>query len=127
MSRQLARSLWKIYSGQIKLFKYGEEILPGITAVDARGHTPGHTAFDIVSGNEKMTIGGDVMHIYQVQLQKPQRSTIYDMDMKKAAETRTRLLQRASEEKSIFGGMHFPLVSPVLKRADGGFMMREPR
>lgn len=126
-SRQLARKVLDMYKDKIRLFNFGEEILPGITAIDATGHTLGHTAYEIKSGNDKMIIAGDIMHIYQVQLPLPQLSTVYDMDQKKAQESRTRLLEQAVSEKALFAGMHFPLISPVMKRGDGGFMMREPR
>lgn len=119
--------LWQAYPDKIKMFHFGDEILPGIFALDASGHTPGHTAYEIVDGRNKMLIAGDVMHLYQVQLQKPELSSKYDMDMAKAAQTRAKLLNRASEEKSIFAAMHVAPVSQVLKRQDGGFMMREPR
>ena len=35
--------------------------MPGIFAVDAAGHTPGHTAFEIVSDNDRLTIAGDLI------------------------------------------------------------------
>lgn len=124
---KMAKDLWRAYGDHIKFFRYGDEILPGVKAVDATGHTPGHTAFDILSGNDKMTVAGDVLHIHQVQLQKPELSTTYDMDMEKAAETRSKLLDRATQEKSVFAGMHFPMASDVRARPDGGFMMREGR
>lgn len=124
---QLARDVLRAYSGRIKLFNYGEEILPGVFAVDASGHTPGHTAFSIVSGKDKLIIGGDIMHIWQAQLPQPELSSTYDMDMKKAADTRIGLLQSAVKDKALLGGMHFPMISDVQIRPDGGFMMREPR
>ena len=33
----------------VKQFEFGKELLPGITSVDARGHSPGHAAFVIAS------------------------------------------------------------------------------
>lgn len=112
---------------KVKQFDYGDELLPGVTAVDAAGHTPGHTAYDIVSGNDKMTVAGDVLHIAPVQLPRPDLSTVYDMDGEKAAATRRRLLERAARERALFAGMHFPMVSDVRKLPDGGFAMKQPR
>ena len=112
---------------KVKQFNYGDEILPGVTAVDAAGHTPGHTAYDITSGTEKMTIAGDILHIAPVQLPRPDLSTVYDMDGEKAASARKRLLERAAQERSLFAGMHFPMVSNVRKLEGNGFAMREPR
>ena len=126
-SKQLAKKIAQLYNDRIKLFNYGEQILPGITAIDAAGHTPGHTAYDIENDGVKLTIAGDTIHIWQIQLPQPELSSIYDIDMEKAAQTRTRLLERAANEKSLFGGMHCPMISPVIKRNDGGFNLREPR
>lgn len=123
-----AREVLKLYGDRLKTFEFGDEILPGITAVDATGHTPGHTAFDITDGKgAKLTLVGDVLQIAPMQLPMPQVNSVYDMDGKKAAETRERLLKRATEERSLVGGMHLPMVSPVLGRPDGGYAMREPR
>ena len=36
----------------VKQFEAGKEIVPGITAVAAPGHTPGHTAFVVTSGRQ---------------------------------------------------------------------------
>lgn len=122
---ELARKVAAAY--KVRQFNYGDEILPGVTAVDAAGHTPGHTAYDIVSGKDKMTIAGDILHIAPVQLPRPGLSTVYDMDGEKAAAARTRLLERAATERALFAGMHFPMVSDVRKLEGNGFAMRTPR
>ena len=49
------------------------------------------------------------------------------MDGDKAAAARTRLLDRAAEEHSLFAGMHFPMVSDVRKIPGNGFVMKQPR
>lgn len=126
-SIKLAQTVFSAYKDRIRTFNFGEEILPGVESVDATGHTPGHTAFDIKSGNEKMTIAGDLLHIAQVQLQKPELNTIYDGSPRQAAESRKRLLERAAQEKSIFGGMHFPMISDVRQIPGGGFVMKQAR
>lgn len=126
-ARDLARRVASAYDGRIRLFNYGDEIMPGVTSVDASGHTPGHTAYDIVSGNDKMTIAGDILHVAAVQLPKPELSTIYDIDREQAAVARQRLLERAVAEKAVFAGMHFPMISNVRKHPAGGFVMMQPR
>lgn len=122
-----ASDLLKIYGDHIKLFNYGTELLPGIKPIAAPGHTPGHTAYEIASKDQKLTVAGDLMHIHEVQLARPELSTVYDMDMEQAAKTRKSILQKSADEKTILAGMHFPMISPVLAREDGGYMMRTPR
>src|SRR5580698_184018 len=49
----------KTFAGiESKVTKYdwGKEVAPGITSIEAPGHTPGHTAFAIASGNSKILI-----------------------------------------------------------------------
>ena len=54
-------------------------------------------------------------------------STTYDMDGEKAAATRERLLKRAAEDRALFAGMHFPMVSDVRKLPGNGYAMKQPR
>lgn len=124
-SVDLAKKVAAVY--KVQQFNYGDEIMPGVISVDASGHTPGHTAYDITSGNAKMTIAGDILHIAPVQLARPDLSTIYDIDREKAAAARQHLLNRAAEEKSLFAGMHFPMISDVHKISDKGYAMKQPR
>ena len=44
----------------VKRFEFGKELVGGITSVDARGHSPGHSAFVIASGNAKLMYIADV-------------------------------------------------------------------
>lgn len=122
-----AQNVLKSYKGKIRQFDFGEEILPHIRAIDAAGHTPGHTAYEISSHGNKLIIAGDLLHIAPVQLPVPVLSTIYDMDQQKAAQTREKILRAAAKDGSLVAGMHFPMISSVLEREDGGFMMMQPR
>ena len=47
-------------AADVKRFTWGSEVVSGITAVEAAGHTPGHTAFVIASGNSKMMYVADI-------------------------------------------------------------------
>ncbi|MBD5553570.1 MAG: MBL fold metallo-hydrolase [Desulfovibrio sp.] len=124
---ELARKVMAAYRGHIKTFTFGDEILPGVTAIDARGHTPGHTAYEIREGNDRLYILGDLIHVGKVQFAHPELSSIYDMDPEQAAQSRARILEMIASSGAQAGGMHFEMISPVLKRDDGGFMIREPR
>lgn len=126
-AKVLAKKVANIYKDRIRQFDFENEILPGIKAIDASGHTPGHTAYEITSGNDKLYIGGDLLHLAPVQLQLPQLSSVYDVDPDKAAQSREKLLQRIASEKAMFAGMHIPMASMVRERSDHGFAMREPR
>lgn len=123
----LAQQVVTAYKDKVHLFEYGDEIIPGVRSVDATGHTPGHTAYDITSGTDTMTIAGDVLHIAGVQLLYPELSSVYDVDQVKAASTRQYLLERAAVDKSVFSGMHFPMIGTVRKIPNGGFEIVQPQ
>src|SRR6202020_3558263 len=58
------------YKDRTRLFKQGE-VFPGVTAVPSPGHTPGHTAYLIASGNDQLMIWGDTVHVPEVQTAFP--------------------------------------------------------
>lgn len=47
---------------RLSLFEPDTEILPGIRALEASGHTPGNTVFELVSAGERGVLIGDLAH-----------------------------------------------------------------
>ena len=92
-----------LYEKRVHLFEFGDEVLHGVKALDASGHTPGHTAFEV---NHEALIVGDIMHFPEVQLRKPEVSVRYDVDPDKAREARIRILDYAADKKLTVAGMH---------------------
>lgn len=124
---KFARQVMDEYGDKLTTFNFGDEIIPGILGVDASGHTPGHTAYTLGQDENKIVIAGDIMHVAPVQLPVPSLNSIYENDPEKAAQTRQRILEQVSSEGSNLFGMHMLMQGKVLKRDDGGFMMRQPR
>ena len=54
-------------AGDVKRFAWGKEVAPGITAVDASGHTPGHTAF-VIAADDKMIRQAVKVHFKDIAL-----------------------------------------------------------
>jgi glyoxylase-like metal-dependent hydrolase (beta-lactamase superfamily II) len=98
-----------------------KEILPGISPVAAYGHTPGHTAFLVESGGEKILIAGDFLHVALIQFPNPDISATYDMDQKAAAASRRELMEYAAKNKIPLGGMHvvYPGIGKVEAEGSG--------
>ena len=90
----------------IKYFKPGDEILPGISSMPAFGHTPGHSAFMITSGDARLLIWGDIMHVPSVQFANPDIGVDYDVDQKRAMQTRRQFLALVVEQDLMIAGMH---------------------
>src|SRR3954469_2418902 len=74
----------------LKQYEYGKELVPGITAVDARGHSPGHTAFLVSSGSGKLLVTSDAVN-HQILVRNPDWALWADMDPATAAASRKRL------------------------------------
>ena len=84
----------------------GEEILPGITVAECAGHTPGHSAYVLKSGDKQLVVWGDLVHIPEIQLRRPDVAMIFDYDPQMAIETRRELLKRIMAEDMLVAGMH---------------------
>ena len=94
----------------VKQYEHGKELVPGITAVDARGHSPGHTAFLVASGNGKLLVTSDTVN-HQVLIRNPEWALWADMDPAMAAATRKRLLDMAAADKIQIAAYHLPFPS----------------
>jgi glyoxylase-like metal-dependent hydrolase (beta-lactamase superfamily II) len=91
----------------LRLVDTGEEIVPGVWAVSAPGHTPGHMAVSIVSDNEELLCLGDLV-IHPIHLEHPEWYIKYDLAPKQVTATRRRLLDRATKKKALLHAYHFP-------------------
>jgi glyoxylase-like metal-dependent hydrolase (beta-lactamase superfamily II) len=98
------------------------ELLPGIKAAAAFGHTPGHTVFLVEGGGEGLIIWGDLMHVQGIQFPLPDIAVTYDSDPAAAVTVRKEILNYAAERGIPIGGMHlqYPAVGRV-EKAGGGF------
>jgi len=103
-----AQNRMEYIEDRIQLFKYGDEILPGVEAVDTAGHSPGHTSFALHSGSESVMVLGDAITHPIISFQKFDWPAGGDQDQAKAMETRKNLLDRMAQEKMKVLGFHLP-------------------
>lgn len=80
----------------------GDGPLPGVVAVNAPGHSPGHMAF-LIEG--RLLIWGDLVH-HPVQFARPGVTWKYDEDPDQARATRAELFERVLEEGWMVAGAH---------------------
>src|SRR5882724_162337 len=112
----------KVYAGlmdKVTKYEWGREVAPGITAIDAAGHTPGHTAFAVASGNARVLVQSDVTNIPELFLRNPDWHVAFDIDPQKAAETRHKFYDMAAAEKALVVGFHFTFPSVGYVEKDG--------
>jgi glyoxylase-like metal-dependent hydrolase (beta-lactamase superfamily II) len=89
----------------------GDEIVSGIRAVDASGHSAGMSAFHIESGSKRVLLWGDTCLHYVCGVQRPDWTPGFDDDPQKAIATRKRILAMAAAEKMFVAGFHMPFPS----------------
>lgn len=106
-------------SGSIVRISGESEVVPGIAAIPAHGHAPGHTVYQITSGSEGLLVIGDVANNPALFVRNPDWQPIFDMDRAMAAETRRRLLDRAAADRLHVAGYHFPFPAHGYIRRDG--------
>jgi len=84
------------------------EVAPGIRSVAAPGHTPGHIAFHLSSGNAQMIYSGDTFYQPALSLKTPQWHGAFDQDGAVAETSRRALADRIVADKVMVSGYHFP-------------------
>jgi len=88
--------------------KPGEEIVPGIRAVDVAGHSPGLLAFHVESDGRRFMITADTFTQYVMAVQRPDWYFDMDDDKDKAVASRKRMLDMLATERLFFASFHFP-------------------
>jgi glyoxylase-like metal-dependent hydrolase (beta-lactamase superfamily II) len=91
----------------LHLFKGDDaDLLPGITAVKADGHTPGQIALIIHSNKEQLLYISDAF-LHPLHIEHLDWQTNYDWDHQKAKQSRIKLLALAYKENMLVNAFHF--------------------
>lgn len=94
-------------AGVLDLIDGEHELAPGVRAVPAYGHTPGHMAITIDSGGERAMICGDAI-LHPAQVNEPGWPFVFDVDREHAASTRRELIETIEREGALLIQCHFP-------------------
>jgi glyoxylase-like metal-dependent hydrolase (beta-lactamase superfamily II) len=123
----LSRATLAAYRDRSRMITGGEP-LPGVTAVPAPGHTPGHTGWLIASGGDALLIWGDIVHLPGVQFAHPEAGMAFDVDGAQAIATRRRIMDMAATARLRVAGMHldFPSFGHVVRAGAGYAFIAEP-
>lgn len=85
----------------------GTEIADGIRAWSLPGHTPGHTAWVLDTGDGREVVAfGDVLHS-PVQVRHPDWEVVLDADRQEAERSRRRLVDHLARDGVCGFGVHF--------------------
>jgi glyoxylase-like metal-dependent hydrolase (beta-lactamase superfamily II) len=97
-----------VVAGRFKPFGADAALEPGIRAVAAAGHTPGHTAYVVESMGQSLVLWGDTMHVAAVQFPDPSIVIRFDDDATAAAAARKKIFADAAQNDWWVGGAHLP-------------------
>jgi glyoxylase-like metal-dependent hydrolase (beta-lactamase superfamily II) len=107
---------------KMTFIKGGEDVVSGITAIAAFGHTPGHTIYNIESNGQRLVITADTANHYALSLQRPDWHIRFDMDKEAAANTRKQVFGMLAADKVPFAGYHMPFPAiGYVEPKDSGF------
>ena len=118
---QNVRRVFGPIAKDVKQFEWGKEPVTGISTIAAAGHTPGHTAFAIASGNGKLMVMSDTTNNPAVFARHPDWSAVFDMDGDMAAATRRKMLDMAASDRMQVSFYHaaFPATGFIAKDGAG--------
>jgi glyoxylase-like metal-dependent hydrolase (beta-lactamase superfamily II) len=118
-----AGALVEAITPRVETFEPGSQITASITAMPLAGHTPGHSGYEIVSGEERLLYIGDAMHSAILSVRHPDWVSAWDTDSDAAVGSRVGLLEMGADHSLMIYGVHFPY--PGLgrfQREGGGFI-----
>ncbi len=124
---QCAREQIAPYHNVTLTFARAEEVFPGVTSVPLHGHTPGHSGYRVSSGRESLLIWGDIIHVPEIQVPRPEVTIEFDTDPHQAAATRIRTFDMVATDRQLIAGMHvhFPGFAHVVRDGDSYRMLPE--
>lgn len=111
-----AQRILKAIGEKTSRIKPGQEVAPGILAVDTAGHTPGHLAFVVSAGGVSLMVLGDALTNKAVSFRHPEWKSGADTDADMGAATRAKLLDRLAADRMPVIGYHLP--APGLGRVE---------
>ncbi len=115
------RRIFSDIAENVTRFEPAAEVTPGIVALPAAGHTPGHTVFAIHSGDQSLMVLSDTAQHPAVFARHPNWQAAFDIDGDAAVATRKKLFDRAAADRMLVTGYHFPFPAcgHLIKTASG--------
>ncbi len=101
---EATRQIEEAYKDRLVSFNAGDVLPDNVVPIDAKGHTPGHTAYQL--GN--LLFVGDLVHGPEIQLIDPTICAGYDADRSEAIANRNKLLAYAVKNSLTVLGAHVP-------------------
>lgn len=97
-----------VITPKVVVFEPGADLVPGVKEVDIKGHTPGHSGYQITSGDQSLLYIGDMAHHSVVSVQRPDWTIAFDSDAPTAQATRKEVIAAAAAGGQRVYAVHFP-------------------
>jgi len=112
-----------VQAGKLKVFEGDTDLVPGVRAQSAYGHTPGHTMYVVESKGEKLALWGDLVHVAAVQFDDPSVTIAYDVDKSAAASAHELVFADAARHGYLVAGAHisFPGVGHLRRSGEKAY------
>jgi glyoxylase-like metal-dependent hydrolase (beta-lactamase superfamily II) len=121
-NRELFVKICEPLADRATFIKPDDEVVPGIRALEAFGHSPGLLALHVESDGKRFLITADTVTHYVMAVQKPEWYFDMDDDKDKAVATRKRILAMAAADKLFVASFHMPFPSVGwIDKAQGGY------
>lgn len=118
-----AMAIFKPYiaAKRFKPFDGATQLIPGVRAMPAPGHTPGHTVYVIDSQGQKMVVWGDLMHVAALQFPQPSATIQTDWNTKQSAQQRRLIFAEIAKNGYFAAAAHvaFPGIGKLRAEGDG--------
>lgn len=93
---------------RVATFQPGADLVPGVKAVDIKGHTAGHSGYLIGTGADSVLYIGDMAHHSVISVQQPDWTIAFDGDAPTAQATRKDIIASAAGSGQRVYAVHFP-------------------
>jgi glyoxylase-like metal-dependent hydrolase (beta-lactamase superfamily II) len=103
----MTRKALALVKDRVVLVDQESEILTGVRAILAPGHTPGHLVVLVHSDDQALICIGDTV-LQPLHLEYPDWLSIYDIQPEKAVVSKQRVFNLAADEHYLVHGVHFP-------------------
>ncbi len=107
-SQEPMASIVAVVTPKVVEFEPGADLVPGVKAVDIKGHTPGHSGYLITSGDQSLLYVGDMVHHSIISVQQPDWTIAFDGDAAVAQASRKEFIASAAASGQRIYAVHFP-------------------
>ena len=110
-NREMFLKLIPPLADRMTFLEDGDDVVPGLTAEAAFGHSLGHMMYRVESAGKSLLVWGDITNHFVFSLQYPDSKVGFDDDKDMAIVSRRRVLDMVATDGLLVSGHHMPFPS----------------